>query len=291
VLYGVESIGKSTFAANFPKPLFLDVEGGTAHLDVDRVEINSADALTLALSEAKKLNYETIVIDSIDWTERLIVEGLLAQHKKTSIEDWGYGKGWVMVAEKTARLLTSLDALIEANINVVLIAHSKVQRVEPPDLMTAYDRYELKLSKQSSPLVKEWADELWFLKFKTKVMQSENGKSKGMGGKERIMLTTHSAAYDAKTRSGLGEELPLTWDSVAHLFAVEKQVAVVKAAEPTADWEQKVTANEQLVNDFLISRSVIIEGMTWRDCSPDYLKRISGNVDKFIVTAQEWGNN
>jgi hypothetical protein len=291
VLYGVESVGKSTFAANFPKPLFLDVEGGTAHLNVDRVEINSADALTSALTEAKKLNYETIVIDSIDWTERLIVEGLLAQHKKTSIEDWGYGKGWVMVAEKTARLLTSLDALIEANINVVLIAHSKVQRVEPPDLMTAYDRYELKLSKQSSPLVKEWADELWFLKFKTKVMQSEGGKSKGMGGKERIMLTTHSAAYDAKTRSGLGEELPLAWESVAHLFAVEKQVAVVKAAEPAGDWEQKLIRNEQLVNDFLISRSVIIEGMTWRNCSPDYLKRISGNVDKFIATAQEWGNN
>jgi hypothetical protein len=196
-----------------------------------------------------------------------------------------------MVAEKTARLLTSLDALIEANINVVLIAHSKVQRVEPPDLMTAYDRYELKLSKQSSPLVKEWADELWFLKFKTKVMQSEGGKSKGMGGKERIMLTTHSAAYDAKTRSGLGEELPLTWDSVAHLFAVEKKVAVVKAAEPAGDWEQKLIENEQLVNDFLISRSVIIDGFTWRDCSPDYLKRISGNVDKFIATAQEWGNN
>jgi hypothetical protein len=291
VLYGVESVGKSTFAANFPKPLFLDVEGGTAHLDVDRVEINSAIELEFGMAAAKKLNYETIVIDSIDWAERLIVEGLLAQHKKTSIEDWGYGKGWVMVAEKTARLLTSLDALIEANINVVLIAHSKVQRVEPPDLMTAYDRYELKLSKQSSPLVKEWADELWFLKFKTKVMQSEGGKSKGMGGKERIMLTTHSAAYDAKTRSGLSEELPLTWDSVAHLFAVEKKVAIVEAAEPSGDWEQKVTANEELINRFLVARSVIIEGMTWRDCSPDYLKRISGNVDKFIATAQEWGNN
>ena len=291
VLYGVESIGKSTFAANFPKPLFLDVEGGTAHLNVDRVEINSVDDLSAALGEVKKLNYQTIVIDSIDWTERLVVEGLLAQHKKTSIEDWGYGKGWVMVAEKMARLLTSLDALIELNINVVLIAHSKVQRVEPPDLMTAYDRYELKLSKQSSPLVKEWADELWFLKFKTKVMQSEGGKSKGMGGKERIMLTTHSAAYDAKTRSGLGEELPLIWDSVAHLFTVEKKLAIVEAAEPSGDWEQKVTANEELINRFLVARSVIIDGFTWRDCSPDYLKRISGNVDKFIATAQEWGNN
>jgi hypothetical protein len=290
VLYGVESIGKSTFAANFPKPLFLDIEGGTSHLNVDRAEINSADELIVALNEVKKLNYQTIVVDSIDWTERLVVEGLLAQHKKTSIEDWGYGKGWVMVAEKMARLLTAFDDLIGMNINVVLIAHSKVQRVEPPDLMSAYDRYELKMSKQASPLIKEWADELWFLKFKTKVMQSEGGKSKGMGGKERIMLTTHSAAYDAKTRSGLAEELPLEWQSVSHLFEQVKKQVIVKPEQAVEDWQQKLIDNEQLINDFLISRNVILEGYTWRDCSPDYLKRVSSNVDKFIATAQEWGN-
>lgn len=291
VLYGVESIGKSTFAANFPKPLFLDIEGGTAHLDVDRAEINSADELIAALSEVKKLNYQTIVIDSIDWTERLVVEGLLAQHKKTSIEDWGYGKGWVMVAEKMSRLLTAFDDLIGLNINVVLIAHSKVQRVEPPDLMTAYDRYELKMSKQASPLIKEWADELWFLKFKTKVMQSEGGKSKGMGGKERIMLTTHSAAYDAKTRSGLAEELPLEWKSVSHLFEIPKKQVIVKQEQTIEAWQQKLIDNEELINDFLIARKVILEGYTWKDCSPDYLKRIAGNVDKFIETAQEWWGN
>ena len=195
-----------------------------------------------------------------------------------------------MGAEKMSRLLTALDDLIGLNINVVLIAHSKVQRVEPPDLMSAYDRYELKMSKQASPLIKEWADELWFLKFKTKVLQSEGGKGKGMGGKERIMLTTHSAAYDAKTRSGLAEELPLEWKSVSHLFEVPKKEVIVKQEQPVEDWQQKLIDNEQLVNDFLISRSVIIDGFTWRNCSPDYLKRISSNVDKFIATAQEWGN-
>ena len=290
VLYGVESIGKSTFASNFPKPLFLDVEGGTAHLAVDRVEINSADELNSALAEVKKLNYQTIVVDSIDWTERLVVESLLQQNKKTSIEDWGYGKGWVMVAEKMSRLLTIFDELIALNINVVLIAHSKVQRVEPPDLMTAYDRYELKMSKQSSPLIKEWADELWFLKFKTKVMQSENGKGKGTGGKERIMLTTHSAAYDAKTRSGLPEELPLQWDSVSHLFETISKKVVEKTKEQKTDWEEKLTANEQLINEFLVSRQIIIDGFTWRDCSPDYLMRIAKRVDEFVATAQEWRN-
>lgn len=287
VLYGVESVGKSTFAANFPKPLFLDVEGGTAHLDVDRVEINSSDALTSALSEAKKLSYETIVIDSIDWTERLVVEGLLAQHKKTSIEDWGYGKGWVMVAEKMSRLLTAFDDLIGLNINVVLIAHSKVQRVEPPDLMSAYDRYELKLSKQSSPIVKEWADELWFLKFKTKVMQSEGGKSKGMGGKERIMLTTHSAAYDAKTRSGLAEELPLDWASVSRLFPIAKAASAPEKALPAVaseDWTIEVSKHGEAATTFLRAKDQIKAEEDWTEASDRVLERIRQDVPKFLAT-------
>ena len=38
VVYGVEGIGKTTFASQFPDPLFVDVEGGTRHLDVARVD-------------------------------------------------------------------------------------------------------------------------------------------------------------------------------------------------------------------------------------------------------------
>lgn len=281
VIYGVESVGKTTFAAQFPAPLFLDIEGGTAHLDTDRVEIGTWSELTGAIKEVAATNYQTVVIDSADWAERLCVEDLLASTKKTSIEDFGYGKGWVQVAERMSRLLTALDGLIEVGKNVVLLAHSKVQRVEPPDLMTAYDRYELKMSKQSSPLVKEWADELWFFRFKTKVIETDNGKAKGTGGKQRIILTTHSAAYDAKTRSGLAEELPMEWPSVAHLFATAKPAK--KATAPThQDWEQKLEANEEAVNIFLIGRGVLKTGQTWRECEADYLLKVASRIDQFI---------
>ena len=36
-VYGVEGIGKSTFASQFPDPLFFDLDGGTSRLDVKRV--------------------------------------------------------------------------------------------------------------------------------------------------------------------------------------------------------------------------------------------------------------
>ena len=289
VIYGVESVGKSTFAAQFPKPLFLDVEGGTAHLETDRAEISDAAELDAAIRECQTASYDTIVIDSIDWTERMLVDQLLAEHKKKSVEDFGYGKGWVMTAEKMARLLGSLESLINAGKNVVLIAHSQVKRVEPPDLLAAYDRYELKMSKQCSPLVKEWADELWFFKFKTKTVESESGRSKGIGGKERIILTTHSAAYDAKTRSGLAEELPMSWDSVAHLFA--KPVAKAVEPEPEKEvpaWQFIVEKNEVDVNAFLIAKAQIKEGQTWRDCSDKALKRIASDVNAFLLTVANW---
>ena len=36
VVYGPEGIGKSTFAAQFPDPLFIDTEGSTKDMDVAR---------------------------------------------------------------------------------------------------------------------------------------------------------------------------------------------------------------------------------------------------------------
>ena len=284
----MESVGKSTFAAKFPRPLFLDIEQGTSHLDVDRCEINTWKQLTDALAEAKATDYKTIVVDSADWAERLCVEDLLATSKKTSIEDFGFGKGWVMVAERMSRMLSSIDQLIDAGKNVVMIAHSKIVRFEAPDALAAYDRYELKLSKQSSPLLKEFADELWFLRFKTKVSTSETGKGKGIGGKERILLTTHSAAYDAKTRSGLAEELPLEWASVAHLFEATVQVDRIIVSSKPAGWEARLAEHEGAVNQFLIGRGVLTSEQTWRDCAPEYLERVALRVDQFVNTAIEW---
>jgi hypothetical protein len=286
VIYGVESVGKSTFAAQFPKPLFLDIEGGTAHLDVDRVAIDSWKLLGECIAEVAKTDYRTVVIDSADWAERLAVEDLLAANKKQSVEDFGFGKGWVMAAEKVSRFLGALDRLINAGKNVVVIAHSKVQRVEPPDILAAYDRYELKLSKQSSPLVKEWADELWFFRFKTKAVTNDGGKAKGIGGKERVIFTTHSAAYDAKTRSGLPDEIPMEWDAVAHLF---QPIAKPKAPAVEIIGRESVTileANEEIVNLFLVGNGSITEGQTWRDASEKLRQQIVARPDALIAKAK-----
>jgi translation initiation factor RLI1 len=38
VIYGPEGIGKSSLSAEFPDPVIIDTEGGTAHMDVRRID-------------------------------------------------------------------------------------------------------------------------------------------------------------------------------------------------------------------------------------------------------------
>ena len=221
VVYGTEGIGKSTLAAAFPAPVILDTEEGTHHLDVARVSIGSWDELRAAIAEigGGRGEFRTVVIDSADWAERLLVEHLLAEHKQKSIEGFGFGKGYTLLAEGFGRLLTQCDALIGVGLNVVFVAHSKVQRTSPPDMADGFDRYELKLTKQTAPLLKEWCDLLAFCNYKTAVTEGSDGRKKATGGKRRLMHLERAAAWDAKNRYGLDAELPMTIESLAPIFA------------------------------------------------------------------------
>lgn len=219
VVYGPEGIGKSTFASRFPEPLFLDIEDSTSQLDVKRIQgINSWEML---LSLISQINQErpckTVVVDTADWAEKLCIQHVCAVNKKNSIEDFGYGSGYVKLLEEFAKLLEALNLSVKAGINVVLNAHAQIRKFEQPDEMGAYDRWELKLNKkttaQTAAVVKEWADALLFVNYKTMVVDN-NGKKKGVGGK-RVMYTQHTSTWDAKNRWGLPMEVSFDFSAIA----------------------------------------------------------------------------
>lgn len=220
-LYGPEGGGKSTLAGGFPSPIFLDTEEGTHHLDVARVSIGSWNELRAAIAEigSKPSEFKTVVIDSADWAERLCMDSICEEHRKKSIEDFGFGKGYTHVAEAFSKLLTQCDALVGVGMHVVFVAHSKVVRTSPPDMTDGYDRWELKLSKQVAPLVKEWCDSLLFCTFETRTTTGSDGRVKALGGKKRIIHTERSASWDAKNRYGLEPIVPMNIDSLAPIFA------------------------------------------------------------------------
>lgn len=231
VIYGPEGIGKSTFAAQFPEPLFIDTEGSTKNLDIARMDKPTSWTMLKNQVEYVKNNNvcKTLVIDTIDWAEQLCVDDICALHSKKGIEDFGWGNGYVYEKEEIGRFLNSLEELVEKGVNVVLTAHAQLRKFSQPDEFGEYDRWELKLGKktssQISPLVKEWADMVLFANYKTvAVATDDKGKKFKAQGGTRIMYTQHHPCWDAKNRHGFNDGIPFDYAQISHIFSVSPNV-------------------------------------------------------------------
>lgn len=226
VCYGSEGIGKSTFASKFPNAVFIDTEGSTKDMDVARLPRPSSWEYLLQEIQYVKDNPSvcgSLVIDTVDWAEQLCVEHICDKHHKDGIESFGYGTGYVYTKEEFGRFLNKLEDLVEAGVNVVLTAHAHIKKFEQPDELGAYDRWELKLGKktssQTAPLVKEWADMLLFVNYKTySVAVDDKGKKHKAQGGKRIMYTSHHPCWDAKNRYGLPEECEFDYGIIRHII-------------------------------------------------------------------------
>lgn len=256
VVYGPEGIGKSTFASQFPDPLFIDTEGSTKKLNVKRYpKPTSWEMLNNEVRSAiAEKPCKTLVIDTIDWAEQLCLNSICDRYQKKGIEDFGYGNGYVYEKEEFGRFLNLLQDAIDNGINVVLTAHAQMRKFEQPDELGAYDRWELKLGKktssQISPLVKEWADTVLFANYKTySVAVDDKGKRFKAQGGERVMYTSHHPCWDAKNRDGLPLEMPFEYAGIAYLFdnsstlAVNTEPSAVSQPEPKTKHEQTEVLN------------------------------------------------
>ena len=225
VIYGTEGVGKSTLASQFPGALFLDVEGGTDHMDVRRIEKPATwpELVSIVNEVAKNPEVcQTLVLDTADYAESMCIANILKKYNQKSIESFGYGKGYTYIGEEWQKLMDAFNAVINAGMNVTVIAHAKQRKVEQPDQIGAYDHWEMKTSKKVAPMIREWADAVFFLNYKTVIVNVDGkgqtkGKNKAQGGR-RVMYTTHTPFWDAKNRFGLPDELPLDFKEIAHIF-------------------------------------------------------------------------
>lgn len=229
VIYGQEGVGKSTLAASFPNAVFIDCEGSTSRMNVRRLPKPTSwqmftDEFEYVLSNAAAKGYQTVIVDTFDWAERLALETVCVENKVSGIEGIGYGKGWEYEKEMIGRFLDRTDRLITAGINVVLLCHAITRKTTLPEEMEEYDHWELKLGSKTTnkiaPLLKEWSDMTLFLAFRTNVEAvDDKGKRHKATSCERVMYTTKTAWWDAKNRFGMPDRLPLTWESLAPIFA------------------------------------------------------------------------
>lgn len=252
VCYGPEGIGKSTFAAQFPAPLFIDTEGSTKDMDVARTPAPSSWMMLMEQVQYVKNHPEickTLVIDTADWAERLCITLICDKKKVSGIEDLGYGKGYTYVQEEFGRLLNLLEDVVDVGINAVLTAHAKMRKFDLPDELGSYDRWEMKLSKQAAPLVKEWADMVLFANYKTLVVNVDGqgvqkGKNKAQGGK-RVMYTTHHNCWDAKNRYDLPDEIPFDYGKIRHIIEYQTAAPAITSATSLAATDPEPNKSSQ----------------------------------------------
>lgn len=223
ILYGPQGIGKTTFAAQAPAPVFIQTEDGIGVLDYPRFPLcQSWEDIIGCLSAlaTEEHNFKTVVIDTLDQLEKLIFKKVSQDHGKTSIEQIGYAKGYIFALEYWEQLKQALDYLREAKgMFVLLIGHSLIKQYNSPDT-DPYDRYRLDLHEKAVMSLFDWADGILFANYKTflKESDSKTGKGRGIGTGERRLYAEERPAYLAKNRYRLPPELPFDWTAFSDAF-------------------------------------------------------------------------
>lgn len=217
MVYGVEGIGKTSFAAQSPDPIFILTEDGLGSLKVDHFPVaqkssDVLDAVTALASENHK--FKTVVLDSVDWLDNLIWQDVEATH---DAKDLAYGKGAMIVAERWREVLNGLAFLRnEKKMCVILIAHTQIKRFDSPEV-EPYDRYQPKLQERSNAILREWCDAVLFANYRTVIRKDDVGfnqtNNRGVSTGERLLFTSERPAYMAKNRYSLPESLPMSWEA------------------------------------------------------------------------------
>jgi len=231
LFYGQEAVGKTTLAAHAPKPIFIDIENGSANMSVARYKFKDGivpQTYSEILKAVKRLttakhDFQTLVIDSLDRVENLIHDHVLERDsgkqsnlnkygkKLESIESYGYGKGYQVAYEEFCSLLRGLETLmLSRGMNIILIAHSKIGTFKNPE-GEDYDRYWIRVHQHIAGKSKEWVDVCGFACYEAggDKMNADDNRAKGWSTGRRLLKLQHSAAYDAKSRIPLPKEIEL----------------------------------------------------------------------------------
>lgn len=225
ILHGVEGIGKTSFAANAPSPIFVMARGETGlETLIDQRQLPDVPHVPETMTWQDLLGviesltnepheYKTLVLDTLNGLERLCHEFTCARDFGG---DWGntgfasYSKGYDVSLTPWREFLNALDRLREQKkMAIICLCHTKIKTFKNP-LGNDFDRYQPAVHEKTWELTHRWADIVLFANYLTLAEKDRNElKAKGKGGQQRVLYTIRHAAYDAKNRAGLPEEIDM----------------------------------------------------------------------------------
>ncbi len=216
LLYGVDGVGKTSLAAEWPDPIYLHTEGEEPPNDVELATpgtLTSYEELLGLIGELVTEDHDrkTVIIDSLDGLESLVWAATCERLKVGSIEEPGFGKGYVETDKEWQDLLGGIAALKARGIAVVMLAHPEIVRFDSP-ISDPYSRYGIKLHKRASALVREKADIVGFINYRTTLKTKEVGPKKaithGEGGGDRQIHLEERPGFVAKNRYNMPTAVP-----------------------------------------------------------------------------------
>lgn len=255
--FGVNGVGKTTWAAAFPQCLMADLEKGSGHLDVARdssiEKLEQFRALVRELKESNH-NYLSFAVDSVEALEGLINDAVCIEGNVNSIEKYegGFGKGYTRTREIMREIMMDLQGLKTKGITSILVAHSQVKQISDPATNQAYDRVIMRANDKLAAVVRDLSDNVFYASYKV-FTTKDNGKTKAFGDGQRVMYTQWRPGFDAKNRLDLPFELPLSYDAFIEACAAKPEADVqtiigeIEEMSKTLDESMKVKVREQLV--------------------------------------------
>lgn len=254
VIYGEPGVGKTSLAGLIPGTVFLDIERGSYHIDVQRLETSGYSSVLANIRDltSSEHPFTTLVIDTADALEQQITQYICEKAGKPSLESWGYGKGQVFLRDEMKKLLDMLD-ILNVKMNIVFIAHGVVKKYDPPDATAAYDKWELNLNKHLASLLKGWCDTLLFAHRDVTVSKDDSNKfskAKGKIGRDRVLGTRDAGAFDAKSRIRLNTneygKMPMTLESLLPLLEATNQKPSKYSLEEIRDVLAECASDEEV---------------------------------------------
>lgn len=278
VLYGGDGVGKSTFAASAPSPIFICPEDGTAQLDVSRFPEPTTWGDVIASVQVltdEKHEYQTLVIDTLDWLEPLCWSHVCALNGWENIKAPGWGDGYQAAVDQWRLLLARIDRLRAAkNIGVIFLAHNNIRQTHNPE-GSDYDRYHLKLNEKAAGLVREWSDCVLYAAYETFTVK-DNGKTRGVSNGARVLYTERTAAFDAKSRYDMPKKMPLAWADFS---------AALQASTPDSPDKIRARITAMLASADAEVQKRVTEAVTAASNSAKKLARIADHLAATLNTA------